>query len=315
MKAVCSICLEPVEPELGHHRRCLRKLFRTKRMPTIEVQVAKLHALGLAMAGRTTLSGVQRKISVGFSSDRMTLQLAVQGGAYILKPASESFPLLPENELLTMRIAEAAGVEVPPCGLAPLKDGTWGYVIERFDRGPQGAKRRQEDFCQLALKAPKEKYDGSAELCVRVIRRFATEPRIELLRWYRLFVVGWWTGNGDMHLKNFSLLADDDGRFKLSPAYDLVCTRLYLPSDPLALPVGGKRENLTPRSWIELAAYCGIPSKAARRVLVEILAAQPRAELFVSRTGLSDEMQDLYKSLLRERAGVLRVCINKLSKR
>lgn len=218
-------------------------------------------------------------------------------------------------QLLTMRIAEAAGIDVPPCGLAPLKDGTWGYVIERFDRTPRGAKRRQEDFCQLSLKAPKEKYDGSAELCVRVLRRFATEPRIEILRWFRLFVVGWWTGNGDMHLKNFSLLADDEGRFKLSPAYDLVCTRLYLPSDPLALPVGGKRDNLTARSWIELAAYCGIPAKAARRVLDEVVAAHPRAEALVSRSTLPDDMQETYTSLLHDRAGILRACIDELGER
>jgi serine/threonine-protein kinase HipA len=313
MSSICSICLEPMDSEGEYHDRCIRRLFRTKHVPKVEVQLAKLHSLGLAMAGRTTISGAQRKISVGLSSDRMTLQLALQGGLFILKPASESFPALPNNELLSMRIAEAAGVEVPPCGLVRLADGSAGYVIARFDRTRTGRKVRQEDFCQLADKPPKEKYSGSAELCVRLLRRYATEPPIEILRWFRLLLVGWWTGNGDMHLKNFSLTATEDGTFRLSPAYDLVCTQLYIDDDPLALPVGGKRSNVSARKWLELATYCGLPAKAARRVFTEIASAESRATALVTRSGLPEDMQQLYVSLLGRRGEILRSCADKLS--
>lgn len=165
------------------------------------------------------------------------------------------------------------------------------------------------------LESPKEKYEGSAELCVRLLRKYATEAPIELLRWFRLALVVWWTGNGDMHLKNFSMVADDEGRFKLSPAYDLVCTRLYIGDDPLALPVGGKRDELTARSWIDLATYCALPPKAARRVVAEVLSAGPRAEKLVSRSGLTEDKQRVYRTLLESRSGVLAEVLDKLTSR
>jgi serine/threonine-protein kinase HipA len=315
MNGACSICLEPVEAEENAHARCVQHLFGTTRMPAVDVDRGKLHTLGLAMAGRTSISGIQKKVSLGLTSDRMTLRLALEGGMYILKPSSEHFPNMPENELLTMRVAEAAGVEVAACGLVTLVDGSRGYVTARFDRTRQGRKRRQEDFCQLGLKAPKEKYEGSAELCVRLLRKYSAEAPIELLRWFRLAVVVWWTGNGDMHLKNFSLVADDDGRFKLSPAYDLVCTRLYIGDDPLALPVGGKRDQLTARSWVDLARYCGLPPKAARRVVAEVVSAGPRAEKLISRSGLPEDMQRAYRALIETRARVLTEAADKLVSR
>jgi hypothetical protein len=133
--------------------------------------MAKLHTLALAMVGHSSMSGVQRKISVRLDADRNTLQVATSGGQFIFKPQAQTFPSLPENEHVTMRIAALVGLAVPPCGLVQLDDGSWAYVVVRFDRTP-AAKLPMEDFCQLAEKAPKEKYDGSAELCFRLIAKY-----------------------------------------------------------------------------------------------------------------------------------------------
>ena len=103
----------------------------------------------------------------------------------------------------TGRPVEIAGVEHPACGLLTLADGSLAYVVRRFDRPDGGGKLRQEDFCQ-----------------------YATEPAVESLKLFRQMVFCWWTGNGDMHLKNFSLLTGPDGTVRLSPAYDLLCTRV-----------------------------------------------------------------------------------------
>ena len=73
-----------------------------------------------------------------------------------------------------------------------------------------------------------------------------------------------------MHLKNFSLLCGEDGLHRLSPAYDLVCTRLVIPDDQLALPVGGKRERLTRHDWLDFAKYAGLPERSAQRVVATI---------------------------------------------
>lgn len=305
MSEICRICLGDVEAEGSYHTRCLKALFGVPRAPRIEIDLAKLHTAALAMVGHTSISGVQRKVSVSLATDRMTLQVAAEGGRYILKPAGEAFPHLPENEHLTMRLAELAGIEVPPCGLVRLADGSAAYVVARFDRPSRGGKLRQEDFCQLAEKSPKQKYEGSAEQCARLVRRYASEPLVELLRLYRLLVFTWWTGNGDMHLKNFSLLAERDGLHRLSPAYDLISTRLVIPEDPLALPVCGQRDGLTRGTWLQFADYCKIPRAAAERVIRGIVGAEPAAGDLVRRSALPAEMKGSYQKLLGDRTATL----------
>lgn len=197
------------------------------------------------------------------------------------------------------------GPDVPACGLLRLRDGSLAYIVERFDRPRTGGKRRQEDFCQLAELSPKQKYEGSAELCVRLIRRFASEPGVATLALFRLLVFGWWTGNGDMHLKNLSLLTDDDGRHQLSPAYDLLCTRLVIADDPLALPVNARKERLDRGTWLRFAEYARIPPNAAARALALPLLTLPRALDLCERSFLPDEIKAAYAELLAERGRLL----------
>lgn len=253
------------------------------------------------MAGHTSISGIQRKISLGLSADRATLKLEIDKGRYILKPTGENFPSLPENEITTMQLAALAGIDIPPCALVPLKDGTPAYLVARFDRLPDGKKLRQEDFCQLGELLPAAKYDGSAELCARLVRKFASEPLIEMTKLFRRMVFCWLTGNGDMHLKNFSLLAGVDGLQRLSPAYDMLCTRLVIAGDQLALPVGGKKDNLRRRNWLDYAAYCKLPERAATRVLRELRDVLPECIALVERSPLPDSMKATYNDLLNAR--------------
>jgi len=275
------------------------------RLPLVDVELGKLHTMALAMVGRTSLSGVQRKLSLGLDSKRMTLQVEVEWRRYILKPPSEAFPALPENELVTMRLADLFDIEVPPRALVPLRDGPLAYLVARFDRPVTGGKLRQEDFCQLDEKSPKEKYDGSAELCVKVTRRFTAEPVLEVLKLFRLVLFGWWTGNGDMHLKNFSLLTASDGRPRLAPAYDLLCTRLVIRDDPLALPVGGRKEKLNRKTWEKFAEHCGLPLKMIARELARPRATLGKAVALIERSPLPNEMKRSYVELLNERARIL----------
>ncbi|MFG0319277.1 MAG: type II toxin-antitoxin system HipA family toxin, partial [Planctomycetota bacterium JB042] len=216
-------------------------------------------------------------------------------------PQAQAFQNLPENEHVTMRMAAACGLEVAPSALVPLRDGSPAFLTRRFDRADDGRKRRQEDFCQLAEKPPKEKYDGSAELCFRLVRRYAAEPGVAALRLFRQLLFCWWTGNGDAHLKNLSLLADDEGRYALSPAYDLLSTRLVIEDDPLALPVGGKRAGLTRRSWVELGASARLPNKVVEREIDALRRNLPACESLIERSFLTDAMKAAYRELLRER--------------
>ena len=253
------------------------------------------------MVGHTSLSGTQKKISVNLTADRETLQVAVVGGRYILKPQTQVFPTLPENEHLTTRLAQLVDIEVAAFGLVALKDGSLAFISRRFDRLPDGRKLRQEDFCQLAEKPPKEKYDGSAEICVRLVRRYAGEPLVEILKLYRLLLFAWWSGNGDMHLKNFSLFVDEHGVMRLTPAYDMVCTRLIIPDDPLAQPIAGKKDNLTRSAWLDFARYCQLPEKTAARLLDKQASATSAAAALIDASFLPDDQKAAYKQLIADR--------------
>ena len=174
--------------------------------------------------------------------------------------------------------------------------------MRRFDRLANGGKLRQEDFCQLAEKSPKEKYDGSAEFCVRLLRKYATEPLVEILKLYRLMLFIWWSGNGDMHLKNLALLRGTDGRWRLSPVFDQLNTRLVLPDDALALPVCGKRDKLRTETFFELARHIGLGQRTAESILAQRASLLAEATAFVANSPLPAAMRDDYVRLLDERS-------------
>lgn len=305
-EARCLACLEPMATGLAlTHPDCARRIVAAPTLPEIDIDLARLHTVGLAMVGRSSLSGVQRKIGLRIDHDRSTLRLEVGAGSYILKPQAQTFPNLPENEHVTLLMAASCGIEVAPSCLIPLKDDSLALLTRRLDRATDGRKFRQEDFCQLAAIPSKEKYDGSAELCVRLIRRYASEPGIDALRLFRLLLFCWWTGDGDAHLKNLSLLAEDQGIHRLSPAYDLLSTRLVIPDDPLALPVGGKSDGLTRRCWLQFGAYAGLPPKLVLRELGALVSNCDSAMALVDRSFLPDEMKRAYQALLQQRAAIL----------
>ncbi|MFN0062542.1 MAG: type II toxin-antitoxin system HipA family toxin [Myxococcaceae bacterium] len=299
----CLVCLSEISfsSDVQYHPKCARQLFGVLKPPSLDIELAKLHTFALSMVGHTSLSGVQRKISLGLSADRSHFKVATEGGSYILKPQAQTYPSLPENEHVTMCMARLAGIEVPPFGLVKLQDDSLAYLVRRFDRPEQGGKRLVDDFCQLALKAPKEKYQGSAELLARLTLRYAKEPLIETLRLFRLIVFVWWSGNGDMHLKNFSLLRDDDGTYRLSPAYDLLCTRLVIADDTLALPVEGNKKDITRRQWMAFSEHCKLPEPAAKRVIREVGESHMAAVGLIERSPLPDEMKRDYVALLESR--------------
>jgi serine/threonine-protein kinase HipA len=308
----CLVCLRAIAAPQEYHSECASQLFSVRAPPVVDLELAKVHTVAQAMVGHTSISGTQRKVSVGLSTDRATLLLAVEGGEYILKPQAQTFPSLPEIEHVTMRIARAAGIEIPPCGLVHLRDGSLAHLVRRFDRTGEGGKLLQEDFCQLAQLSPKQKYEGSAELCARLVHRYASEPLVEALELYRRVAFAWWTGNGDMHLKNFSLLRGPDGFYRLSPAYDLLCTSLVIEDEQLALPVSGNRKNVTPREWVEYARYCKLTARAAARALRGVRAAFEPGVALIGRSQLPEEMKRRYEAILRKRTLTVERAVQRL---
>ena len=303
----CGVCLKRTKGSEAYHRACLRRLLGIDRFPKFDtIDLGTLYRQAAEMAGKMSVSGVQEKVSVALSADQHELQIATRGGRYLLKPEPARFPSVPQNEHVTMLMAEVVGIETPPFGLVWLKDGSPAYLIKRFDRLDDSGKLQLEDFCQLSQSSLKDKYRGSGELCVRLLKQYASEPLIEIRKLFKLLLFSWWVANGDHHLKNLSLLTTADGMRRLSPAYDLLCTRLVLPNDTeLSLSIMGKKSNLKRGTWLEFADYCALPLKVAERLILEqIQATEPAIEL-VRSSFLPEHQKEQYIELLHANTAIL----------
>lgn len=301
----CRVCLEPINLEPSYHPACLESLFGSRVLPRLELSLPALMRVATDMAGKMSISGVQEKVSLKLSRDTLRLEVAPTDGRFILKPEPSRFAFVPQNEHLTMNLARLVGIEVPRFGLFELADGAVAYLVKRFDRLDDGTKLPMEDFCQLAGKPLRDKYDGSGELCARILRQFASEPLIEIRKLFKLLLFSWCVANGDQHLKNFSLFTT--GLRKLTPAYDLICTRLPIPSDrSLAMTIGGKKSNLNRAAWLGFASYCQISQRAALRLLADqVNALEPSAAL-IRASYLPDDQKEEYLAILNENIERLR---------
>lgn len=304
MSESCLVCLGALgaSDEHGVHRKCARALYGSSKPPVIDLQPASLHLFGQQMAGRVSISGLQRKVSLGWV--KRTLRVAAVGSAYILKPEG-SLPELPANEHLTLQLAALAGIETPANGLVRLTGDQMAFVVQRFDRDKKGRRHPMEDFCQLNGKYASEKYDGSAELCADTIRRFADEPIVDLMRLYRQMLFSWWAGNGDLHLKNLSLLSTEGGPYQLSPAYDLVNTTIVIKDDPLALSLQGKKSDVTRADWLAFGEYCGLAPRLVEREIARLTATLPDALPLVENSFLGGDPKVRYERVLQERTAIL----------
>ena len=303
----CGVCLKRTSGADSYHPACLERLLGIGTFPKFDtIDLSTLYRQAAEMAGKMSISGVQEKVSVALSPDKSELRISAAGGRYILKPQPARYPSVPQNEHVTMLMASAAGIETPPFGLVWLKDGSPAFLIKRFDRLEDGSKLQVEDFCQLSGSALRDKYRGSGEQCVRLLKQYASEPLIEARKLFKMLLFSWWVANGDHHLKNLSLLTTPEGIRRLAPAYDLLCTRLVMPGDMnLSLPITGKQSKLNRNSWLEFADYCGLARKAAQRLLSDQIEATEPAIRLIRGSFLPDAQKDQYVEILNQNTVVL----------
>jgi serine/threonine-protein kinase HipA len=196
-------------------------------------------------ATKMSIQGVQAKLSLRLSTQKQLFEIVDMNGTFILKPQSDMYEQLPENEDLTMKMAQIFGINVPSHGLIYGKDDELNYIIKRFDRYGKSKKYHVEDFAQLTQNTRETKYKSSIEKLIPVIENYCTFPMLEKLKLFRRVLFCFVTGNEDMHLKNFSLIIKDK-KVELSPAYDLLNTSIAVknPQEELALPLAGKRNRI-----------------------------------------------------------------------
>lgn len=247
----CHICCRPLDADEGlYHAKCSTALFGSRSVPTLRYSWEDLNKLAENIIKRSVaVPGVQPKLSLHLerSGEHGVSRLTLVGleGEFILKPPAKDYPDMPELEHVTMKLAEAAGLEVARCGLIPLAGGELSYITRRMDRTKDG-RLHMEDMGQLTDKLTEQKYRGSMEQVGKAVLRYSSNPGFDALRLFELTLFCFLTGNADMHLKNFSMLYEADGIIRLSPAYDLLPTKLLLPKDQeeMALTVNGKKRQL-----------------------------------------------------------------------
>lgn len=310
----CLYCYKPLaDGEVDYHKACARKIFESTTVPTLPYTRANIKELAREIVtASTTVTGVQAKLSLdisrGHSGEPQRFTIVGLWGRFILKPQTDRFANLPENEDLTMHMAEAAGIKTVPHSLIRFADGELCYITRRVDRTKKGAKIAMEDMCQLSERLTEDKYKGSYERIAKLIRRYSSAPLLDVVNFWEVVLFSWLTGNADMHLKNFSLFRPADS-YMLTPAYDLLSTSIVMPEDDeeLALTLNGKKNRLK-RSDFETAMLdSGMDEKAIANLFNKFSRVIPIWYEMIGESFLPDDMMLAYRAQIDSMATRLQV--------
>jgi serine/threonine-protein kinase HipA len=261
-------------------------------------------------ASKMSIQGIQPKLSAKLNIKESKFDIVDKGGRYILKPQHHLYLEMPENEDLTMKLAGEIGLDIPLHGLIWSKDNTLTYFIKRFDRKGQNDKVAVEDFAQLAGLSRDTKYEYSMERIVMLVDAYCTFPAIEKIKLFKLFIFNYLIGNEDMHLKNFSIITNDN-KVMLSPCYDLINSTIeYKKQDEeIALPVKGKKKHLTHYIMVDYFGKekCELTSRSIDNIMETIALSVQKWKELIDISFLSKEMKGKYHNLLDIRLNVLKI--------
>ena len=306
---ICPITMEVIQAGEGKYSRLGLKMLskNLKHLEDFPYSRAEQIEEARARADKFSVQGVQTKLSARLSVAKQNFELVDKRGLFILKPQSELYDQLPENEALTMQLARVSHFDVPLSGLIYAKDGAMTYFIKRFDwKGTR--KLPQEDFAQLSDKTRRTKYNSSMEEVASIVEKFSTFPAIEKLKLFRLVLFNFLVGNEDAHLKNFSLVTRDDV-IKCSPVYDLLNSTIALkrPREELALPLKGKKTKITQNDLLKYYAgeRLGLSPAQISTMINELKVHLPSWRILIERSFLQPENKKKYFEILEERAATL----------
>ena len=307
--ANCLFCYQALDPGLTYHGKCCKKFFGTDKLPELALNKALLDKLAEETVNkRIAITGVQPKLSLDLQNTVSGKRLTIVGlwGRYILKPQNTELAEMPEVEDLTMHLAELFKISTCQHALIPISDGSLAYIAKRFDR--EGNKKiHLEDFCQLGGFQTEQKYDSSYERCGKLINTYCTNKGLDLLAYFELLVFSFLSGNSDMHMKNFSILYQED-EIVLSPAYDLINSTLVFPKDKddVAMMLSGRKSNVKLKDFKNLAKSLGLSDKVSQRVIAKYTGAQDKVFDVIDKSFLSKAYKEKYKNIWLERSSRLK---------
>ena len=260
-------------------------------------------AESLARVDKMSIQGVQPKLSVKLNVGKSTFEIVDIYGDYILKPQHPHYPELPENENISMKLAESLGIEIPVNGLLFAKDNSAAYFVKRFDRLPRNKKLHTEDFCQIAGLNRDTKYDYSMEKLVPLLDENCTFPALEKQKLFERILFNWLIGNEDMHLKNYSLITRNN-KIELSPGYDFLNSTIVINAkEEIALTLSGKKSNFNRNDLIEYYGIqrLGLSKLFINKLLERIKSVYPDWIQKINNCFLSQTMKEKYLNLLEIR--------------
>ncbi len=266
---------------------------------------------------RISLSGVQSKYSVIIDNGEFRLTHSSEQGKYILKPKLPRFEnrdFSPANEHLTMQIAsQVYKIDTAKSALCFSQKGEAAYLCKRYDIKKNGEKIQQEDFASLAgLSAATHggnyKYDAlSYEDVGLLIQKFLPAWKIEIVKYFELLLFNFVFGNGDAHIKNFSVIKTNFGDYRLAPAYDLINTTIHLPGDSIFALSKGLYNGWIPKHYVTgtdfliLAQRIGVPNAVAEKKIEKFCQTYPLADKLVENSFLSEKLKDYYQKFFKTR--------------
>ena len=291
--------------QFDYHPQCSLAFFGSTTPPSLKYSLTEMNALAKEVVShRIAVPGVQPKLSLTLidevlnqkNATRLTVVGAL-GGRYIFKPPSSTYPEMPENEHLTMKIAEALGVPTVPSSLIRLQSGELAYITKRIDRNEDGKKIHMLDMFQITEAV--DKYKSTMERVGKALRQYSADTLMDQLKYFELTVFCFLTGNNDMHLKNFSMI-ETDGQWSLSPAYDLLNVNLANPKDKeeLALSMEGKKRKFTRNHFERFGANLGLNKKQIQGVFNRLEHNKSEAKRLIDASFLSEVMQESYWNIM-----------------
>ena len=282
-----------------------------------------------------SISGYQVKQSLRLRKNQLTITQEGEQGQYILKPIPhrETFgrvEQLPANEHLTMQIAsQVIKMKVAENALVFFANGEPAYLTKRFDVQPNGNKIAQEDFATLMERTRDShgeifKNETSYEAMAKVMKKYVVAYAFEIEKYFTLVVFNYITLNGDAHLKNFSLQMTDSGDYVLSPAYDLINTRIHIENDTaMALTDGLFHDDYYSESYevngfyayddfFEFGLKIGMKETRIRKILESFITSTSLVKRLIERSYLNTESKKLYLELFESRVRAISYSYGKI---
>lgn len=295
-----------------YSRTCLKRMFQGKAVSHV---LAYDSPLGNSTSDqqfeesrkRISISGVQEKFSMLLDRNKLRLTNEGEQGTYIIKtiPSFGKKPdQMPANEHVTMQIArQVFGIETAENALIFFRNGTPAYITKRFDVQQDGSKLAQEDFASLAGRTPQThgehfKYTGNYLELFELMKKHLATYKIEAPKLMRILIFNYLFSNGDAHFKNFSILETPMGDFRLSPAYDLLNSRIHMDDNDFALEDGLLPRNLSTgniRSQFSiLAQHAEINEKLFDNILIPMVSKSDKVEVLLNASFLNEPSKRNY---------------------